>query len=115
MMLGLSAFIVHPKEKGQIWADCEVYETVATPTNLPVKGSFDELYMNPSGFQGGIGAISESKPGDMDYNGGRWHVNVLKSTIDPAKYSSACSVDDLDLEDFMSTTTYFVCPLLPTR
>jgi hypothetical protein len=63
----------------------------------------------------GIGLISESKPGDQDYNGGRWHLNVLKPTVSPNKYLTACSVEDLDLNDFESTQDYFECPLLPRK
>lgn len=35
--------------------------------------------------------------------------------VDPDRYADATSVDDLDLEDFHSTDTYFECPLLPRR
>jgi hypothetical protein len=89
---------------------------VVTPNQLPFKGNFDQLYMMPGfGFLSGVPLISESKPGDRDYNGGRWHVNVLKEGVDPAKYSEACSVEHLDLADFEGTGVYFTCPLLPRR
>ena len=74
-----------------------------------------EGYNNEPGFKDGVPLISESKPGDQDYNGGRWHMNVLKPGIDPDKYANADSVDDLILGDFMSTENYFECPLLPRR
>jgi hypothetical protein len=98
---------------GMIWADGILFATVGTPTNFKASaGPFDELYAGTS-FLDKIGAISESKPGDQDYNGGRWHVNVLKEGVDPGKYASASSVGDLDLSDFQGTDTYFECPLLP--
>jgi hypothetical protein len=101
--------------RGQIWADCELFGTVGTPTSFkPTSGNFDELY-NTGNFKDGVGAISESKPGDRDYNGGRWHVNVLKEGVNPSKYQNACSVEELDLSDFVGTDTYFECPLLPRR
>lgn len=100
---------------GQIWADCELFGTVGTPTSFkPSSGNFDELY-NGANFKGGVGAISESKPGDRDYNGGRWHVNALKKDVNPNKYNDVCNVDYLDKNDFESTETYFECPLLPRR
>ena len=99
--------------RGQIWADGILFGTIGTPAEFkPGAESFDELYTSP-GFKNEVGAISESKPGDKDYNGGRWHVNALKGDIDPVKYSSASSVDELDFSDFEATTTYFECPLLP--
>ena len=103
---------------GMIWADGELFGTVGTPANFsPNAGNFDELY-NTGGngtFADGVAAISESMPGDSDYNGGRWHVNLLNEDVDPDKYADATSVDDLDLDDFHSTDTYFECPLLPRR
>jgi len=99
--------------RGQIWADGILFGTIGTPTEFkPGAGPFDELYVGP-GFLDGIGAISESKPGDQDYNGGRWHVNALKQGVDPNKYLDASSVDDLNPTDFEATATYFECPLLP--
>lgn len=105
--------------KGQkapaIWADCEAFATIATPTNFsPTAGNFDEIYVGAN-FMNGMGLLSESKPGDQDYNGGRWHVNTLKMGVDVDKYENVCSVMDLDLNDFQSTMTYFECPLLPIR
>jgi hypothetical protein len=84
---------------------------VFSPDSTP----FDELYAGGNGFEGGVPLISESKPGDQDYNGGRWHMNVLKAGVDPDKYSDACTVEDLELDDFESTDMYFECPLLPRR
>ncbi len=97
------------------WGDCEVYYSVVTPTALPPNGPFDELYAGGNGFKDDVPLISESVPGDEDFNGGRWHVNVLKGDVDPDKYMDACKVEDLDLNDFESTMDYFVCPLLPRR
>jgi len=68
-----------------------------------------------NGFKDGVPLISESKPGDTDYNGGRVHQNVLRMEVDPSKYADASSVEDLDLADFVSTDNYFECPLLPRR
>ena len=100
-----------------VWADCQLYASVVTPAKFnPDSDPFDELYAADfTTFKDGYGLISESKPGDQDYNGGRWHLNVLKSNVDPNKYINACSVEDLDLNDFESTLNYFECPLLPRR
>ena len=88
--------------------------TIAT---FKPNGPFDELYAGGNGFLDGVPLISESGPGDKDYNGGRWHLNVLKAGVDPDLYSDsgACSVEDLDPNDFMSTDVYFECPLFPRR
>jgi hypothetical protein len=104
-----------PLPRPHIWADCELFVSVATPAAFdPANGPFDELYAG-SGFKDGVPLISESKPGDQDYNGGRWHLNVPKAGVPENKYANACSVEDLDLNDFESTNSYFECPLLPRR
>lgn len=98
------------------WVDCEMFAGLVTPATFsPSSGNFDELYSGTNGFRDGVQLISESKPGDQDYNGGRWHLNLLKAGVDPDKYSGACKVEDLDLNDFESTEMYFECPLLPRR
>jgi hypothetical protein len=95
-----------------IWADDHMYRSVVTPAvfNNP-RGPFDELYNGD--FKGKVGHISDSKPGDQDYNGGRWHVNNLKNGVPSDKYQDASRVEDLDLDDFESAGIYFECPLLP--
>jgi hypothetical protein len=120
LLCGMLALDAHgrggPNARPVSWADCEAFDGVVTPNQLPFKGNFDQLYMMPGfGFLSGVPLISESKPGDRDYNGGRWHVNVLKEGVDPAKYSEACSLEHLDLADFEGTGVYFTCPLLPRR
>jgi hypothetical protein len=100
-----------------IWVDCIAYTGIVTPATFkPVSHSFDELYAMPNAnFKDGKPLISDSKPGDQDYNGGRWHLNVLKEGVDPAKYAYACMEEDLDLNDFESTPMYFGCPLRPVN
>lgn len=100
-----------------IFADCIKYYGIVVPASFkPTAGNFDELYMNPNGtFADGVNLISDSKPGDQDYNGGRWHVNILRDDIDPNMYANACSDEDLNLEHFISTDNYFECPLIPYR
>ena len=111
---GTSLLKANPRPEA--WVDCERFAGVVTPATFkPESDPFDELYAGGNGFKDGVPLISESKPGDKDYNGGRWHLNVLKADVDPDKYASACRVEDLDLGDFESTNNYFECPLLPRR
>lgn len=98
------------------WVDCELFAGIVTPATFKSEsGNFDELYAGGDGFKDGAPLISESKPGDKDYNGGRWHMNVLREGVSSDKYQNACRVEDLDLSDFISTENYFECPLLPRR
>ncbi|MDH3892878.1 MAG: hypothetical protein OEV49_17590 [candidate division Zixibacteria bacterium] len=65
---------------GAFWADGMVFKTVIAPNSLPNKGPKDGLYV----FDGldGQNPVAEAKPGDQDYNGGRWQVYVLQFTAD---------------------------------
>jgi hypothetical protein len=102
-----------PVGRTHAWVDGILFRSVVTPATFnPESDPFDELYAGAN-FYDGVGLISEAKPGDQDYNGGRWHLNVLKEGVDPNKYSHATSVEELDLNDFVSTDMYFECPLLP--
>jgi len=125
LLIGVSAVASAKTGRAQVWVDGELFRTVVTSATFkPSSGNFDELYHGivtddsntfGNGFGDGVPLISESKPGDQDYNGGRWHLNVLKSTVDPDKYANASSVEDLDPDDFVSTDVYFECPLNPMR
>ena len=109
-----------PNLRPQTWVDGELFGGVVTPATFdPSSGNFDELYSGcagEGGFKGGAPLISESKPGDQDYNGGRWHENMIINTDNCALYSNVDSVEDLNLAHFDSTGDhYFECPLLPRR
>ena len=102
-----------PLARPATWVDGELFAGVVTPATFdPANGNFDELYMCTDGttFKDGVPLISDSGPGDTDFNGGRWHLNVSTNCD-----ATADSVDDLDLSAFTSTSTYFECPLLPRR
>ena len=113
------------KPQPPIYGDCVVYSGIVNPANFkPESDPFDELYalgqdenMNDLFFAGGIPLISESKPGDQDYNGGRWHLNVLTDPGNAGKYANICSVDDqyFDLADFTPMEVYFSCPMRPRK
>ena len=105
-----------------IWADCDPYTGLVVPATFkPTSDSFDELYVMPvEGYSfKGKPLISDSKPGDQDYNGGRWHLNMYIG-MHPEAYADACSEEDIrrismengwDMNDFLSTDNYFGCPL----
>lgn len=96
-----------------VWSDDILFRTVVTPAVFDGDhGNYDKLYAGS--FYDGVGLISESKPGNQDYNGGRWNLYVLKDPTS-TKYSNATSDKDLDKDDFESDEAYFECPLLPTK
>lgn len=59
------------------WIDGSLYRTVATPTDLSGTGAPASTYDAIYAFGGEQLNVAESKPGDTDYNGGRWAVHEL--------------------------------------
>jgi hypothetical protein len=59
------------------------YRTVGTPTDFGGTGapahSYDRIYV----LGDGLVNVAEAKPGDRDYNGGRWM--VLRDLVPPAR------------------------------
>ena len=97
---------------GTIYAHDMAFMTVATPTNLPDHGKFDTIYV----LGGDLAAVSETAPGDMDYNGGRWEVRVVTFTgSSPMQYTNAEDIlaaagrGDLEIGDVVKR---FQCPLV---
>ncbi len=90
-----------------VYADDTLYGSVVAPNSLPAKGNFDELYV----FQGTeFTIVSDAAPGDQDYNGGRWHVNVVMDAAEQFTNAEDVLASGLTI---VSTETYFSCPLLP--
>ena len=97
------------RNKEMIWSDGQLFETVVTPAVFDgVHGNYDIFYA------GSFGLISESKPGDQDYNGGRWTLYTLKYGV-MADYSMATSAQDLDINHFEAAGKYVECPLPPRK
>jgi hypothetical protein len=75
------------------YVDGSAYRTVGTPNDLSGTGgpahSFDSIY----DFGGIQMNVATAKPGDRDYNGGRWKVHALSF---PAGYAAALAAGDTD-------------------
>jgi hypothetical protein len=100
---------------GMIYANDILFRTVGTPTSLPDHGKFDTLYA----LGGDLAAVSESAPGDPDYNGGRWEVREITFVgIEPVQYTNAEQVlaaaeaGDIEIGDVVRR---FQCPLIRAR
>jgi hypothetical protein len=73
------------------WIDGELYRTVATPTDLSGTGAPASTYDAIYSFAGNQRNVAEAKPGDRDFNGGRWQVHELAF---PSGYAAALSSGD---------------------
>lgn len=90
-----------------IYAFDQAYRTVATPTSLPDRGSFDTIYVFPD--CSGCHSVSEAAPGHGDYNGGRWRVVEAFGITEQLTNADAVVAAATSLVD---TGTRFVCPLI---
>ncbi|HET7735678.1 MAG TPA: hypothetical protein VFK52_06865 [Nocardioidaceae bacterium] len=73
------------------WIDGELYRTVATPTDLSGTGAPASTYDAIYSFAGAQRNVAEAKPGDTDFNGGRWAVHQLAF---PQGYAAALATGD---------------------
>lgn len=81
------------------YVDGETYRTVGTPTDFLGTGaphdSFDTIYAMSQQLN-----VAESKPGDRDYNGGRWMVHAISfSNYDGALNDAAVNTNNNDVLD----------------
>lgn len=99
------------------YVDGARYRTIATPTDLSGTGapahSFDRIYA----LGGDLINVAESKPGDRDYNGGRWMVLPVEWHVTPTQLVSAEEVEAYAMMGKLSIASepaaMFVCPVIP--
>jgi len=83
------------------WIDGSLYRTVATPTDLSGTGAPASTYDAIYAFGGEQLNVAESKPGDTDYNGGRWAVHELAF---PSGYDAAVTSGDTNGNGVIDST-----------
>jgi hypothetical protein len=97
------------------YVDGARYRTIATPTDLSHTGapehSFDRIYA----LGDELINVAESKPGDTDYNGGRWMVIPFDwKAMEPMQVTDADTLEaweQLGLIAFGDPIKFFVCPV----
>jgi hypothetical protein len=70
------------------YIDGERYRTVGTPTDFSNTGAPLSTYDRIYALGGGLINVAEAKPGDRDFNGGRWAVYPVTWHIAPVQYTS---------------------------
>ncbi|HEV8490219.1 MAG TPA: hypothetical protein VGQ58_10575 [Candidatus Limnocylindrales bacterium] len=98
------------------YVDGVQFRTVGTPTDLSGTGapasSFDRIYA----LGGTLANVAEAKPGDSDYNGGRWMVLPVTWHTDPVQLTSAEQVLAWEEAGLLTIATspvkMFVCPVI---
>lgn len=93
------------------------YRTVGTSTDFSGTGapasSFDAIYA----LGNGLVNVAEAKPGDQDFNGGRWMVFPVTWNTTPVQLTSAEQVQELAQAGMLTIASIpvrqFECPVIP--
>ena len=103
------------------YVDGATYRTVGTPTDFSRTGapahSFDRIYV----LGGDLLNVAEAKPGDRDYNGGRWMVLPVTwaAGAAPVQLTSAEQVQAYAAAGMLtiasSAVKLFECPVIPVQ
>ncbi len=99
------------------YVDGQLYRTVGTPTDFSDTGAPADTYDVIYGLGAGLLNVAEAKPGDTDYNGGRWMVLPVSWNVAPYQLYSAEDVVAAagagDLTIATSPAKQFLCPVIP--
>ena len=101
------------------YVDDALYRTIGTPTDFSKTGapahSFDRIYA----LGGDLLNVAEAKPGDRDFNGGRWMVLPITWNTAPVQLTSAEQVEAAADAGWLSIgatpVRMFECPVIPLR
>lgn len=101
------------------YVDDVQYRTVGTPTDFSATGapahSYDRIFV----LGGNLLAVAEAKPGDTDYNGGRWMVLPVtwSAGATPTQLTSAEQVEAYANAGMLTIASapvkLFECPVIP--
>lgn len=100
------------------YVDGHLYRTIGTPTDFSATGapaaSYDAIFV----FTDGATPVAEAKPGDRDFNGGRWRVHLVTWT-DSMAATQLTSAEEIALYESLgkltisATDVAFECPVIP--
>ncbi len=102
---------------GSLYYDGEVVRTVVPPAAAPREGR-DPLYPIMGGVDGQL-PVAGVAPGDADYHGGQWAVNIVmwNAGTDPYLLTSEQMVLDAETWGYVTITRVreadFKCPVQP--
>jgi hypothetical protein len=119
LALGASSALAGGPPGPAIYVDGTLYRTVGTPTDFSATGapaaSFDHIY--PLG--NGLKSVADAKPGDQDFNGGRWMVFPVTWTsgVTPWQIMSDDELLQAERDGYLtiaaSPAKVFECPVIP--
>ena len=124
--LAAPAFAGGPPSPG-FYVDGELYRTVGTPTDFSGTGAPDDTFDVIYAIAGAEFNVAEAKPGDRDFNGGRWQVHSITSAdlgaaiaeVDDNDSGTLDSAEEVEAAITLGLVTdegvvrSFECPVIP--
>lgn len=119
--IGVSSVLAGGPPSLSFYVDDARYRTVGTPTDFSNTGapasSFDRIYaLGP-----GLINVAEAKPGDRDYNGGRWTVLPITwaAGVTPVQYTNDGQILAAEVAGLLTIASTpakeFLCPVIPAH
>ncbi len=103
--------------KPAFYVDGVQYRTVGTPTDFSGTGAPAHSYDRIFALGEGLTNVAEAKPGDRDYNGGRWMVLPITWHTTPQQLTSAEEVEAWAAQGLLTIAAtpvkMFECPVIP--
>ena len=114
--IGASGVLAGGPPKLAFYVDDVRYRTVGTPTDFFGTGAplstYDRIYNLGTGIN-----VGEAKPGDRDFNGGRWLVYTVTWNVAPVQYTNVediwAAADRGDLTINPDPVKAFFCNVAP--
>ena len=101
---------------GNLYYNDEIVRTVVPPAAMPFQGR-DNLYPFPDDAAEGQLPIAAVAPGNRDYHGGQWAVNLVDWNVEPYLLTSEADVLAAEAAGDISITRMpdldFKCPIQP--
>jgi hypothetical protein len=98
------------------YVDDARYRTIGTPTDLSLTGAPDSSYDKIYALGGDLINVAEAKPGDRDYNGGRWLVFEINWIGAPVQFTNDADILQAELDGYLTISSdpvqSFVCPVI---
>lgn len=116
--IGASGILAGGPPSLAFYVDDVRYRTVGTPTDFFGTGAPDSTYDKIYNLGTGTN-VAEAKPGDRDYNGGRWQVYVVSWSpgVTPVQYTNDADIvaaqDAGMLTIGSAPVKEFLCPVIP--
>lgn len=113
LAIPVDTIFAEPIPMGMLFYDEETVRTVIPPA--PIQRGLDDLYAVTNGVEDQL-PIAAVAPGDKDYHGGMWTVNLVTFNIDPYLLDSeqavldALNAGDISIQEDVDA---FLCPVQP--